>query len=252
MLKFAPAAWEEKRMYTKRIIEVQGSPMDVLVFLPEGSGPHPGLVVAQHIPVAHAGLEGDPFQIDVGERLARAGYAVAMPHVFHGWPKEADIEIKRAEFRDDRAVADLNAASMLLAEHDKVDADRIGIVGHCWGGRLCWLGACHNPDYKAAVMLYGGRIKAGMGPGSVPPIGLADRIPCPMMGLFGNDDQNPTPADVDDLDKALTEAGVPHEFHRYDGAGHGFQDYTNAGRYRRQASDDAWGKLLGFCDRHLK
>jgi carboxymethylenebutenolidase len=252
MLRFAPAAWEEWRMYTKCIIEVQGSPMDVLVFLPEGSGPHPGLVHAQHIPVAHAGLEGDPFQIDVGERLARAGYAVAMPHVFHWWPKEADIEIKRAGFRDDRAVADLKAAYALLAEHDKVDEDRIGIVGHCWGGRVCWLGACHLPGLKAAVMLYGGRVKTGMGEGSVPLIGLADRIPCPMMGLFGNEDQNPSPADVDDLDKALTEAGVPHAFHRYDGAGHGFQDYTNASRYRREASDDAWRKLLGFCDKHLK
>ena len=92
-------------MYTKRIVEVQGSPMDVLVFEPQGKGPFPGLVVAQHIPVAHAGLEGDPFQIDVGERLAREGYAVAMPHFFHWWPKEADIEIKRKGFRDDRATA---------------------------------------------------------------------------------------------------------------------------------------------------
>ena len=239
-------------MYYKRIVEVQGSPMDVLLFEPEGSGRFPGVVVAQHIPVAHAGLETDPFQIDVGERLAGAGYAVSMPHFFHWWPKEADIEIKRKEFRDDRAVADFKAAYDLLAKSDKVDASRIAVVGHCWGGRLCWLGACHIPTFKAAVMLYGGRVKTGMGQGSVPLIGLAGRIPCPMMGLFGNEDQNPTPDDVNDMDAALTEAGVAHEFHRYDGAGHGFQDYTNASRYRRQASDDAWGKLLGFLDRELK
>jgi carboxymethylenebutenolidase len=239
-------------MYRKRIVEVQGSPMDVLVFEPEGKGPFPGLVAAQHIPVAHAGLEIDPFQVDVGERLARAGYAVAMPHFFHWWPKEADIEIKRKEFRDDRAVADFNAGYKLLAENGKVDAGRIGVVGHCWGGRLAWLGACHLPQFKAAVILYGGRIKSGMGPSSVPPIGLADRIRCPVMGLFGNEDENPSPADVDDLDAALTAAGVPHEFHRYDGAGHGFQDYTNPNRYRREASDDAWKKLLGFLGKHLR
>jgi carboxymethylenebutenolidase len=243
---------EEKRMYYKRIVEVQGSPMDVLLFEPEGSGPFPGVVVAQHIPVAHAGLETDPFQIDVGERLAGAGYAVSMPHFFHWWPKEADIEIKRKEFRDDRAVADFTAAFDLLAKSDKVDANRIAVLGHCWGGRLCWLGACHNPKYKAAVMLYGGRVKTGMGAGSVPLIGLADRIRCPVMGLFGNEDQNPSPADVDDMDAALTAAGVAHAFHRYDGAGHGFQDYTNPNRYRREASDDAWTKLLGFLDGHLK
>jgi carboxymethylenebutenolidase len=239
-------------MYRKRIVEVQGSPMDVLVFEPEGKGPFPGLVVAQHIPVAHAGLEIDPFQVDVGERLARAGYAVAMPHFFHWWPKEADIEVKRKEFRDDWAVADFTAAYKLLSENSMVDESRIGVVGHCWGGRLCWLGACHIPQFRAAVVLYGGRIKSGMGPGSVPPIGLADRIRCPMMGLFGNEDGNPSPADVDDLDAALAAAGVPHEFHRYDGAGHGFQDYTNPNRYRREASDDAWKKLLGFLDKHLR
>lgn len=252
MLRFAPAAWEERRLYRKRIVEVQGSPMDVLVFEPQGKGPFPGLVVAQHIPVAHAGLEGDPFQIDVGERLARAGYAVAMPHFFHWWPKEADIEIKRKEFRDDRAAADFAAAYKLLASLDKVDEDRIGVLGHCWGGRLCWLGACHIPQFKAAVMLYGGRIKTGMGEGSVPLIGLAGRIRCPVMGLFGNEDQNPSPADVNELDAALAAAGVPHEFHRYDGAGHGFQDYTNAERYRKHASDDAWQKLFGFFAEHLQ
>ena len=49
----------------------------------------------------------------------------------------------------------------------------------------------------------------------------------------------------------LTEAGVPHEFHRYDGAGHGFQNYSNPDRYRPEASEDAWKKLLGFFGRTL-
>jgi len=238
-------------MHQIKTVEVQGSPMEVFVFEPEGAGPFPGLVVAQHIPVAHSGIENDPFQLDVGERLAAAGFVVSMPFVFHWWPKSDGIEIKREQFRDDRAQADLAAAFDVAAKHPKVDANRIGILGHCWGGRLSWLGACHNPKYKAAVVLYGGRINTGMGEGSVPLIGLAGQIPCPMLGIFGNEDQNPTPADVDDLDAALTEAGVPHEFHRYDGAGHGFQDYTNADRYRKAQSDDAWKKLLAFLGKNL-
>jgi len=238
-------------MHQIKTVEVQGSPMEVFVFEPEGEGPFPALVVTQHIPVAHAGIEKDPFQLDVGKRLAKASYVVSMPHVFHWWPKESDIEIKRKEFRDDRAVADLAAAFKIAADNPKVDAGRIGILGHCWGGRLVWLGACHNPKYKAAVMLYGGRIKTGMGEGSVPLIGLADRIPCPVMGLFGNEDHNPTPEDVNDLDAALTEAGVPHEFHRYDGAGHGFQDFHNPDRYRETQSEDAWKKLTAFLGKTL-
>ena len=239
-------------MHTKQIVEVGGSAMEVLVFEPEGAGPHPGLMVAQHIPVAHTGLEKDPFTLDVGERLARAGYASVTPFVFHWWPPEDDIEVKRNGFRDDNAVKDMTAAYQILAGLDSVDEDRIGIIGHCWGGRLSWLGACHNPDYKAAAVLYGGRIKIGMGEGSPPPITLAGNINCPMIGIFGNDDQNPSPDDVTDLDAALTAAGVDHVFHGYDGAGHGFQDFNNPDRYREAASNDAWEKLLAFLDSRLK
>jgi len=66
-------------MYVKQTVKVHDSEMEVLVFEPEGKGPHPGLIVCQHIPVAHAGLEGDPWRIGIGERLAAAGYVVVMP-----------------------------------------------------------------------------------------------------------------------------------------------------------------------------
>jgi len=239
-------------MYEKRTMDVQGSPMDVLYFAPEGKGPFPGVVVAQHIPIAHAGLEKDPFTIDVGERLAQAGYVSVTPYVFHWWDPDEDLAVKRDAFRDDRAVADLNAAFDMLARSGRVDENRIGIVGHCWGGRLSWLHACHNPKYRAAVTLYGGRIKVGMGDGTIAPIDLCRRIPCPVLGIFGNEDQNPSPEDVDDLDAALTKAGVPHKFHRYDGAGHGFQDFCNEDRYRKEAAADAWEKVLAFLGENLK
>ena len=238
--------------YSKEIAEVQGSPMEMLVFEPEGDGPFPGIVVAQHIPIAHMGLEKDPFQIDVGERLAKAGYASVTPFIFHWWPPDEDLAVKRQGFRDDRTIADLDAAFAALAGMDKVDAGRVGIIGHCWGGRVAWLGACHKPDLKAAAILYGGRIKVAMGDGGVPPIELADRIPCPVIGIFGNDDENPSPADVDDLDAALNDAGVEHEFHRYDGAGHGFQNFADENRYRKEASDDSWRKVIAFFDKNLK
>ena len=108
-----------------------------------------------------------------------------------------------------------------------MDRGRAGIVGHCWGGRVAWLGACHNPDYRACAIFYGGRIKLQMGPGTPPGIELAGNIKCPVAGFFGNEDNGPSPEDVDDYDAALTAAGVPHVFHRYDGAGHGFQSFTN-------------------------
>jgi len=242
---------KEFRMYRKETIEIDGSPMEMLVFVPEGGGPFPGVVVAQHLPIAHMGLERDPFTIDVGERLAGAGYACVIPYIFHWWPAEEDIAVKREEFRDDRTILDMDAAYGWLAGMAQVDGGRIGIIGHCWGGRVAWLAACHNPNYKAAAVLYGGRIKVAMGPNGIAPIELANRIPCPVIGIFGNDDENPSPADVDDLAAALSHAGVEHEFHRYDGAGHGFQDFVNEERYRKEATADSWNKLLAFFSDRL-
>lgn len=238
--------------YTKQTLDVQGSPMECLIFQPEGNGPFPGMVITQHLPIAHEGLEKDPFTIDVGERYAKAGYAAVIPYIFHWWPPELDVAVKRDEWRDDRLLADLDAAHELLCGLKGVDSNRIGIMGHCWGGRLSWLGAGRNANYKVAGVLYGGRIKLPMGEGAVPPIDLAGNMKCDVIGIFGNDDQNPSPDDVKDLDAALTAAGIEHEFHCYDGAGHGFQDFCNKERFREEATNDAWGKVMAYCDARLK
>lgn len=239
-------------MHRSEIVDVQGTPMEVLLFAPESDGPHPGLVIAQHLPTAHAGLEKDPFQIAVGERYAAAGYACAMPYLFHWWAPETDIETKRAEFRDDWTVADLNAAFDLLAGSVGVDAERVGILGHCWGGRIAWLGACHDARYAACAVFYGGRIKASFADGAPAPITLARNIRCPVLGIFGNEDQGPSPEDVNDYEKALETADISCEFHRYDGAGHGFQDFNNPERYREAQSEDAWRKAIAFFDQMLR
>ncbi len=226
--------------------------MPTLVFEPPGPGPHPGLVIAQHLPIAHAGLEKDPFTLGVGGRCAAAGYVCVIPFVFHWWPVDADVAVKRESFRDDWTVADLDAAFGLLREMATVDAGRVGILGHCWGGRVAWLGACNNERYRACVVFYGGRIKIAFADGGPPPIDLAGRIRCPVLGIFGNEDTNPSPGDVNDYEAALKRAGVPHTFHRYDGAGHGFQDFHNPERYRKRQSEDAWGKAIEFLDGKLK
>ena len=226
--------------------------MQTLVFEPAGAGPHPGLVIAQHLPVAHAGLEKDPFTIDLGERYAAAGYVCAIPFLFHWWPEEDEMMSKAKAFRDDWVLADLAATFDLLTGMDGVDAERIGILGHCWGGRIAWLAAGHNPDFKACIVFYGGRIKISLADGATPPIQLARRIACPVLGLFGNDDKSPSPADVDDYEAALKDAGVTYTFHRYDGAGHGFQDFHDANRFCEKQSEDAWQKAIHFLDENLK
>ena len=76
-------------------------------------------------------------------------------------------------------------------------------------------------------------------------------LKAPLLGLFGNDDQSPSPADVNTHEEALKKAGKNYEFHRYDGAGHGFFYYDRPA-YRQQQAMDGWGKVFAFFDKHLK
>lgn len=238
-------------VYRVVTVEVRKEPMPVLLFEPSGPGPHPGLVIAQHLPVAHEGLEKDPFTLDVGARYAAAGYCCAIPYLFHWWPAETDVAVKRAAFRDDWTLADLDGAFRVLTEMESVRSSRIGILGHCWGGRVAWLGACRNPEYRACVVFYGGRIHVSFADGGPAPITLADSLTCPVLGIFGNEDTGPSPADVDMYEAALRAAGAKYTFQRYDGAGHGFQDFHNPERFRRTQSNDAWTRALTFLREHL-
>ena len=237
--------------YRIELTEVQGSPMEVFLFEPEGEGPHPGLVLAQHIP-GHQGIEQDPFTLKTAERYAANGYAVSVPFLYHWWPKEDGIDNKRAEFNDAQTGPDLRAGHDILAALPGVDEERIGIAGHCWGGRVSWLGAATDSRYKACAVFYGGGVKEVRGEGNKPAIELAGNIPCPVIGFFGNEDKNPSPADVNDYAAALEKAGLEHTFHRYDGAGHAFQWADNPDRYHADACEDAWVKALAFFDGHLK
>lgn len=229
--------------------------MDVFLFEPEGPGPHPALILAQHIPIGHTGIENDTFTLKAAERLADAGYLVAAPFIFHWWPKDEEMMLKARGSRDDWTVADLQTTWSLLLSEPSVDHSRIGIIGHCWGGRVAWLGAAHL-DVAACATFYGGRIKLALdgrkAEGIPTAISLAGQIDCPVIGFFGNDDENPSPADVDDYSAALDAAGVSHRFHRYDGAGHAFQNFPNPDRYRESQSEDAWQKVLHFFAEELQ
>lgn len=237
-------------MYSIETVEVLGQAMEVFLFRPEGPGPHPALLYAMHIP-GHNGLQHDKFTLEACRRYADEGYVVAVPFIFHWWSKDESVDRKRAESRDDWTVADMQAGFDLLKRQADVDPARIGVVGHCWGGRVAWLAASHLPEVRALAVFYGGNIKKPRGEGSVAPIERARDIPCPVIGFFGNDDNNPTPGEVEDYSAALADARVSHEFHQYDGAGHAFQNSHAPALYRAEASEDAWTKVLEFLGEQL-
>jgi len=232
-------------------VDSLGSPMELFVFAPATQGPHPGIILAQHIPVGHTGIENDTFTLKTAERLAAAGFVVAVPFIFHWWDKSESIEVKREQSRDDWMVADMQATLDYLIERPDVLNEKIAVVGHCWGGRVAWLAACHLPQLAACAVFYGGRIKLAMGPVTQTPIQLTCNIRCPLIGFFGNDDQNPSAQDVDDYARALDQAEVRYTFHRYDNAGHAFQNFPTPDRYRAEASEDAWTRLLAFLNDEL-
>ena len=237
-------------MARNEFVTVDGSEMELLISEPEGDGPFPGLMIGMHNP-AHASLIGDEFMVDLVDRFAANGYACVSPNPYHWWPAEQPISEKRTLLDDRQILADLAAGYQRLTSLDGVDANHLGITGYCFGGMMSWLGAVNNPNYKACTIFWGGGINAGRPEDAQPPIELAAQMPCPVMGFFGNDDQRPSPADVDEYAAALEGAGKEFTFHRYDGAGHAFQDFSRD-RYRKEASDDAWEKVLAFFGQTLK
>ena len=233
-------------MFTHEVaLEVGGSPMGVSFASPDGKGPHPAVLVAHH----RGGV--DDFTRYVLIRLAEIGLIAAAPNFYHRRPSGEDPVGSMKHLKDGELVADIDATVAHLLAMPSVRHDRIGTVGHCLGGRTSYLGLVHNPIFMAAVLLYHGNIFESRGEGMPAPFALTKNIRCPILGLFGKDDVNPSPAFVARLAEELSRLEIRHDFHSYDGAGHAFQDFHGASNYRPKAADDAWAKLLAFLKREM-
>jgi carboxymethylenebutenolidase len=191
-------------------------------------------------------------------RAADAGYDAICPNLYSRVGRNVAYDDAAAQVRadggvpDDQVVGDVRAAVDHLRNLDTSNG-KVAVIGHCSGGRHTFLTATTLP-IDAAVVCYGGLIVGETPPQLPTMVPLLDRAPdirCPVLGLFGNDDQFPTPAQVDDIDKALTEADKDHEFHRYDGAGHAFFSPDRTA-YRVEAALDGWERIWAFVGTHLK
>ena len=150
------------------------------------------------------------------DMVAREGFVAAAPDLYHRDPPDCkdDGPTRRMRLRDATVIQDVNATVNFLKSHKSVDAGKIGIVGFCMGGRVVYLMSAVNPDIKAGVMYYGSDPFSSWGDGPSPFERTKD-ISGPIMGHFGADDKNPSPADMKKLDAELTRLGKPHEFHSY-------------------------------------
>ena len=192
------------------------------------------------------------------DRFPAQGYVALAPAMFHregrmtmGLHEEMDPALARmGNCTDAGIVADVQAAVNYLKAQPFVQSDRIGIVGFCFGGRVSYLAACNVSDLKATVVYYGGRIMGALGDGASP-FEQTSKITSPVLGLFGEEDQNPSPEDVAKIDAELTRLGKDHEFHTYPGCGHGF-NCNGRSSYRPESARDAWGKAMAWFDKYLK
>lgn len=234
-------------------IKVGGKTMEGYLTQPEAQGKYPAVIVIQEVWGVNSHIQS------VADRFPSQGYVGLAPAMFH---REAPMvlglheEMTKARERfmsstDANILADVRAAVDYLKAQPFVQADRIGIVGFCFGGRVVYLSACNIPDIKAAADYYGGLVFQPLGGSGPSPFDQTSKMTAPLLGLFGEEDQNPTPADVVKIEAELKKHGKIHQFHMYPGCGHGFQCDARPS-YRREASLDAWSKTMAWFDKYLK
>jgi carboxymethylenebutenolidase len=250
-----PSYWENLR-FGEGESGYQDQDMATYVSFPTGTGgPYPAIIVIQEAFGVNHHIQ------KVCDQFAKEGYVAYAPALFHrshpnpmlGYGEnEAAVRGRyMGALNDEEIVHDINVTIDYIHRNPRTQGQRIGIVGFCVGGRIAYLAATSCPDLSAAVCYYPGRVLIPFGEGNKAPIDLTGNIKIPVMGNFGGKDQNPSPADVQKIDAALTAAKVSHDFKSYPDAGHGFHCDERAS-FNDAASKDAWQRTVSFFNRHVK
>ena len=211
---------------------------------PDKGGPFPTVLVVQEIFGVHEHIK------DVCRRLAKLGYLAIAPEMYARQgdvSKLTDIQdiIKIvSKVPDSQVMSDLDATVAWAKKTGNGDTSKLGITGFCWGGRVVWLYAAHNPALKAGVAWYGRLSGAGKATELQPkyPIDLAGEIKAPVLGLYGEKDTGIPVKDVEAMRAALKASGKPGEIIVYPDAPHAFYaDYRPS--YRKEPAEDGWKRL---------
>ena len=220
---------------------------------PLGAGPLPAVVLVHHMP------GWSDWYKEITRNFAAHGYLTLTPDLYcrAGHGQWADVTAKvRADggVADDQVVGDAQGAIDFLRALPTSNG-RVGVMGSCSGGRHAYLVATRGTGVDAVIDLWGGGVV--MKPEDltekrpVSPIDYTPDLQCPILGLFGLEDRAPTAEQVDQHEAALKAAGKEYEFHRYEGAGHGFMYHHVPQAYRAAAAVDAWAKVWDFFGRKL-
>lgn len=243
---------------TVRIQGHNGDEIDAYLARPLGAGPYPTIVLIHHMP------GWDDASKEMARKFAANGFVTISPDMHCRQRRDSGLGYDHAKLSayvrdqggmpDDRSVGDVQGAMNYLRTLPYSNG-KVGVIGFCSGGRQTFLVACRIPTVNAAVDCWGGGVVARPGDLTpqqpVAPIDLTKDLNCPLLGLFGNEDQRPTPAEVNIHEAELKKLGKKYEFHRYDKAGHGFFAVDRPS-YRQEAAVDGWQKAIAFFNQNLQ
>ena len=237
---------------TIRITGHRGDELEAYFAEPLGDGPYGGVVVIHHMPGYDEGTK------EITRRFADHGYFAICPNLYSREglgtdPVEAAAAAReKGGVPDDQLVGDVDGAVRHLRSLGRSNG-RVATIGYCSGGRQSFLAAC-SLDLDAAVDCYGAFVvnepPEGMQLRARPIVHLAENLSCPLLGLFGAEDEHPSPEETAALGRALQDAGKTFEFHIFEGAGHAFFA-TDRPMYRPEAATRAWPIIWDFFGRTL-
>ena len=194
---------------------------------------------------------------DVCRRLAKLGYVAVAPSLYHRQGNAALLTDSKQIFAeivnkvsDTQVMSDLDATVAWARRLGMAHNTRLGITGFCWGGRIVWMYAAHNPSTKAGVAWYGPIIRPTNEMTPKMPIDIAAQLKVPVLGLYGGADGGIPNDTVEKMQAALKAANSPSMIHLYPDTPHAFHaDYRPS--YRKAQADDGWKRLQEWFKKYL-
>lgn len=231
-------------------IPVTDGKMPAYRAVPKSGKNLPTVVVVQEIFGVHEHIK------DICRRFAKLGYFAVAPELY---ARQGDVsKIKNiqevisqvvSKVPDAQVMGDLDATVAWARSTGQADTAKLGITGFCWGGRIVWMYAAHNPQLKAGVAWYGRLITDTDPLRPKNPIDIVSNLKAPVLGLYGEADGGIPVESVEKMRAALKAAGKPAEIVLYPETPHGFYaDYRES--YRKEAADDGWRRLLAWFKQH--
>ena len=216
--------------------------------MPSGGGPFPIVLVVQEIFGVHEHIK------DICRRFAKLKYLAVAPDLYARQGDVSKLENMNdimkivSQVPDAQVMSDLDDAADWAAKNQG-NPKAVGVTGFCWGGRIVWLYVAHSPKVKTGVAWYGRLTGQTTDLQPKNPLDLVSSLKASVLGLYGGKDQGISLDSVEQMRKALKDAGNPSEIIVYPDAPHGFfADYRPS--YRKDAAEDGWKRLLGWFKKY--